>query len=261
MMRTQRKERTMRIRSSLIVALVLSSLINAPAQQKPDGKRSAESAPPSVGLAIGETASPSEIARIALARQGGDKFRNLKSLSLFGSAQLYYASRPSESTSGQFAIVQAGDRARLDIETPELSYRAIHDGKTAYSTLNADSVPPPSKFGMAVLAHLDQPGYTTAALPDKGKLRGFRISDSEGNSTDFYVDPATGRIMDLSFVFNTVKFITEYKSFKEVDGVLVPYVFLRKFGLPRATIFIELKVKEAKVNQTVGNDVFIIPQR
>jgi len=254
----------MRSKSTLIVALVLSSLINAPAQQKPDAKREGQPPPSAGSAAISETATPSETARIALARQGGDKFRNLKSLSLLGSALLYYGSRPTDSTSGQFAIVQAGDRARLDIETPDVSYREIHDGKRAYSSLNPAnplSVPPPSKFGMAVLAHLDQSGYTTSAVPDKGKLRGFRISDSEGNSTDFYVDPATGRIMEFSFPFNSITYVTEYKSFKEVDGVLVPTVFLRKFGLPRTTIFIELKVKDAKINQPIGDDVFIIPER
>ena len=37
----------------------------------------------------------------------------------------------------------------------------------------------------------DQPGYSVSAIPDKKKHRGFRITDSEGNVTDFYVDPAT----------------------------------------------------------------------
>jgi hypothetical protein len=67
--------------------------------------------------------------------------------------------------------------------------------------------------------------------------------------------------MEFSFVYNSIKFFTEYKSFKEIDGVLVPSSFLRKFGLPRVDIFMELKVKEVKVNQPVGDDVFIIPER
>jgi hypothetical protein len=250
----------MRMKSLLIVALILMPLMGVQAQQKSDGKHNGEAAAASAGAAVSETASPVEIARIAIARQGGDKFRNLKSLSLFGSARLYYGSRPAESTTGQFAIVQAGDRARTDIETPDVSYREIHDGKRAYSTLNPASVPPHLKFGLAVLAHVDQPGYTVTGLPDKKALRGFRLTDAEGNATDFYIDPATGRIMEFSFTYNNIKFFTEYKSFKEVDGVLVPTSFLRKYGLPRVDIYIELKVKEAKVNQPIGDDVFIIPE-
>ena len=42
------------------------------------------------------------------------------------------------------------------------------------------------------------------------------------------VDQATGRIMQYSFVYNGIKFIIEHKSFKEIEGVLVPYNFLRK---------------------------------
>jgi hypothetical protein len=248
----------MTIKSILLMTLVLASQINAQDRQKPDGKRDGGSAT----AAVAETADPSEIARIALARQGGDKFRNLKNLSLFGTAVLYYGSEPSDTTSGQFAIVNAGDRSRTDVETPEVSYREIYDGNRAYCVLKRISAPPPSKFGMAVIAQVDRPGYTTTALADnKKKQRGFRVSDSEGNATDFYVDPATGRIMEFSFTYKNIKFTTEHKSFKEVEGVLVPYSFLRIYGLPRVDIYMEFKVKEAKVNQQIGDDVFIIPER
>src|SRR5690349_17820728 len=122
----------MKIKGLLLVALVLTWFHHAPARQKTESKGEAAA---SGAAAVSDTASPSEIAHIALARQGGDKFRNLMSLSLFGTAVLYYGSRPSESTSGQFAMVQAGDRARTDIDTPDVSYREIHDGKRAFSTI------------------------------------------------------------------------------------------------------------------------------
>src|SRR5205085_5646442 len=102
----------MRMKSSLIVALVLMTLMSAEALQKPDGKRNGEDAAAAVRSAVSETASPAEIARIAIASHGGDKFRNLKSLSLLGSIELYYSSNPTRPLSGKFAVVQAGDRAR-----------------------------------------------------------------------------------------------------------------------------------------------------
>src|SRR5689334_25377822 len=135
----------MKIKGLLLVALVLTWFHHAPARQKTESKGEAAA---SGAAAVSDTASPSEIAHIALARQGGDKFRNLKSLSLFGSAVLYYGSRPSDSTSGQFAIVHAGARARLDLETPDGSYREIHDGDRGFRTVNPASAPPPRKFGL-----------------------------------------------------------------------------------------------------------------
>ena len=51
----------------------------------------------------------------------------------------------------------------------------------------------------------------------------------------------------------------EYKSFKEVKGVLVPFTFTEKIGMPQRNFFFEYKVKEAKLNDPVDDDVFIIP--
>lgn len=255
----------MRANPICLVAMVLISTIStlrvAEARQKPDGKPSGESAAASSGQAISQTATPAEIARIAIARHGGEKFRSLKSVSLLGSAELYYGSKPAESTVGKFAMVQSGERARTDIETPDLKYREIYDGKKAYGSVSAGAVAPPTKFGLGVLTRFDQSGYSVTALPDKKNQRGFRITDSESNSTDFYADQTTGRIAECSFDYNGIKFLIEYKSFKEVEGVLVPVSFLRKLGLPRVDIFMEFKVKEAKVNQPVADDVFIIPDR
>ncbi|HYL97496.1 MAG TPA: hypothetical protein VEZ90_00970 [Blastocatellia bacterium] len=251
----------MRIKSLLISALLLSSITRGFGFQKPDGRRNSDS-----GTTLSAATSASEnnaidVARAALASEGGDKFRNLKSLYLLGSVELYSGSKSTGFTSGQFAIVQAGDRARTDIETPDVSYREIYDGKRSYSTLNPASVAPPAKFGLSVLGHYDQAGYTITGLPDERKLHGFRITDQDGNFTDFYADPTTGRVMEFSFTYNNIKFSTEFKSFKEVDGVLVPISFMKKYQLPRVDIYLELKVKDVKINQPVGDDVFTIPKR
>ena len=247
----------MKVKKILMVALVLTTtLIGASAQKNSDGKRNGEGG----GNTVTETASAFEIARAAIASFGGEKFKNLKSLSLFGSADLYYGANPNRVTSGKFALVQAGDRARVDIETPDMSYREIYDGKRPYGSVSPASVWPPKKFGLPVLARFDQTGYSVTPLPDQNQP-GFRITDSEGYATDFLVDQATGRVKQYSFDFNNIKHLIEHKSFKEVDGVLVPYSFLRKMSLPRVDVYMEFKVKEAKINQPVGDDVFIIPER
>jgi hypothetical protein len=112
---------------------------------------------------------------------------------------------------------------------------------------------------MRVLAKFAEPGYTVTALPDKKKQRGFRIVDGEGNATDFYLDPATGRVMSFTFSFNGYNFGTENKKFKEVDGVLIPSSFTQRIEMPQGAAFAEFNAKDVKVNQTLGEDVFAMP--
>ncbi|HKP10954.1 MAG TPA: hypothetical protein VJZ91_02550 [Blastocatellia bacterium] len=252
----------MKMKSFLLVASVLVVAAGAPAQERNANRLTANTAAVNgSGPAINTTPSPSDLARQAFTSHGGEKFRNLKSLSLFGTVEVYYGSNPSRSSTSKFAMVQAGDRARTDIESADSSYREIYDGKRPYSTVNAGSVWAPTKFGMPVLARFDQAGYTVTALADEKNARGFRITDAEGNATDFFVDQATGRVMLYTFEYHTIKFVFEHKSFKDVDGVLVPTSFLRKMVLPRVDVYMEFKVKDAKVNQPIGDDVFIIPER
>ena len=64
--------------------------------------------------AITAASTPKELAAAALAAQGGDKFKNLKSMYLYGSANLY-APTSSQSIPGKFVMVTAGDKVRIDI--------------------------------------------------------------------------------------------------------------------------------------------------
>ncbi len=54
-------------------------------------------------------------------------------------------------------------------------------------------------------------------------------------------------------------FATEHSNLQEVDGVLVPYNFTQKLEMPQGTFYLEFKVKDAKVNQPLGDDVFAMP--
>jgi hypothetical protein len=46
-----------------------------------------------------------------------------------------------------------------------------------------------------------------------------------------------------------------------VDGVLVPFAFVQSFATSQGDYAAEFKVKEAKVNAEVADDVFEIPQQ
>lgn len=211
------------------------------------------------GPAITATTTPVDLARAAIAAQGGDKFRNLKSVVLRGSVDLY-APNSTQSIPGGFVIVLAGDKVRLEIDArPAVSFKQIYDGQRSYSSLPNVDMPPASKFGMGLLVKFDQPGYGVSALPDKKKQRAFRVTDPDGNSTDFYVDVATGRVMSFLIPYGGYTFGTENKKMKEIDGVLVATSFTQRLEMPQGAFFADYSVKDVKLNQPIGDDVFAIP--
>jgi hypothetical protein len=210
-------------------------------------------------VAISATSSPIELARAALAAQGGDKFKTVKSMVLRGSVDLY-APNSTQSVPGGFIIVTSGEKVRLEIDArPAVSFKQIFDGQRTYSSLPGVEMPPFNKIGMAMLAKFDQPGYTVTALPDKKKQRAFRIADAEGFTTDFFIDTTTGRIMSFLVPLQGHTFGNENKKFKEVDGVLVPSSFTWRMEMPQGAFFAEYNVKDIKLNNEIGEDVFVIP--
>lgn len=211
------------------------------------------------GPAITATTAPIDLARAALAAQGGDKFKALKSMVMKGSVDLYPPSS-TQSIPGGFIWVVAGDKVRLEIDArPQISFKQVYDGQRSYSSLPGVEMPPASKFGLALLGRFDQPGYAVTALPDKKKLRGFRISDADGNTTDFYLDPANGRVMSFLIPYGGYMFGTENKKFKEFDGVLVPVSFSQRLEMNIGAFFADYTVKDVKLNNPLGDDVFMIP--
>jgi hypothetical protein len=243
-----------------LVLLLISSaaLAQGPEAAKSNGAATAAASTIPAPTAITANTTPIELARAALTAQGGDKFKNLKSMMLIGSADLY-APNSTQSIPGKFVIVTTGDKVRIEIDArPIFNFKQIFDGQRSYSSIPGAEMPPPSKFGLPVLAKFDQPGYTVSALPDKKKLRGFRIVDAEGNTTDFFVDPTTARVMQYLTPYNGYMFGTENSKFREVDGVLVPVNFSQRLEMQAGAFFAEYKVKDVKINQPIGDDVFAI---
>ena len=245
---------------TLVALFVFSTAAMA---QGPNAAKSNASSTPATNTiaaapAITANSTPLELARAALAAQGGDKFKNLKSMMLTGSADLY-APNSTQSVPGKFVMVTAGDKVRIDIDaSPIFKFKQVFDGQQSYSSMPGITMPPASKFGLPVLAKFDQPGYTVSALADKKKLRGFRIVDADGNTTDFYLDAANGRVMMYLIPYNGYTFGTENSKFKEVDGVLIPFSFSQRLEMTQGAFFAEYKVKDVKLNQPVADDVFVI---
>ncbi|MDQ1707890.1 MAG: hypothetical protein QOJ88_1101 [Pyrinomonadaceae bacterium] len=244
----------------LFLALAGSFSLKAYAQTATNAKAVTDSVKDATpATAITATTAPLDLARAALAAQGGEKFKSLKNIVLRGSVDLY-GPNSTQSIPGGFVLVTAGDKVRMEVDArPLFSFKQIYDGQQSYSSLPGAEMPPTSKFGMRLLGKFEEPGYTVSALPDKKKQRGFRIGDAEGNATDFYLDPATGRVVSFTFSFNGYNFGTENKKFKDVEGVLVPTSFTQRIEMPQGAAFAEFNAKDIKVNQTMGDDVFALP--
>ena len=211
-------------------------------------------------VVITPESTPLDLAKAAFTAQGGEKFRAVKNMMLRGSVSLYPPAR-AQSIPGSFSIVTANDKLSMEIDArPIIVFKQIYDGEQSYSSMPGVEVPPLSKFGLGVLSKFDQPGYRVSTIPNKKKLRGFRIADPEGYTTDFYIDATTGRVMDFFLTYGGFTFGTANDKFKEVDGVLIPFNFSQRFEMPQGTFFAEYSVKEAKLNQALAEDVFAIPR-
>jgi len=237
------------------VTLAQSATVAAPAANgSPSSTASTIPAPP----AITADTTPVELARAALAAQGGEKFKNLKNMWLFGSVDLY-APNSAQAVPGKFSLITAGNRMRLDVDaSPAFKFKQVYDGQQSYTSIPGVQMPPADRFGLPVLAKFDQPGYTVSAIPDKKKLRGFRIADADGNTTDFYIDAKTARVMQYLVPYNGLTFGIENSKFKEVEGVLVPTNFSQRLEMPQGAFFADYKVKDIKLNQALGDDVFAL---
>ena len=246
---------------ALLLVVFASSAIaqkTDPPKSNANAKTEAATIPPPP--TITDKSTPQDLARAALAAMGGDNFKKLKSSFVVGSASLY-APNQAQSIPATFAIATAGDKVRVDINAGQVgTFKQIYDGQRSFSSIPGVEIPPPSKFGLPVLGKMDQPGYTVSAIPDRKKLRGFRIVDADGNTTDFYLDPATGRVSEYVIPYQGYTFGSTISKFREVDGVLIPTSFTQRFemGGGGGAYFAEYKVKEVKINQPIGDDVFVI---
>jgi hypothetical protein len=258
--------------AALLPAALLLCALSARAQEKPDDKRAAQTQPATAAqqtnangaaasapkVSITPASTPLELARAAYEAQGGAKYRALKNIVLFGTADLY-APSSAQSLSGKFGMFVAGDLLRLQVESPLFTFTLVSDGERTYTSLRGFELPPANVFGIPVLLNFDKPGYVVAALPDKKKERGFSITEPGGMKTNFYVDAATGRLARFEVPYGGYTYGYEFKAMREIEGVLVPVAFTQRILTPQGAYFAEFKVKDAKLNQQLPADAFAIP--
>lgn len=247
-------------RSLLLVFFLMGSASFAVGQGQPEKTNgNSSNAPATPAVAITAESTPADLAKAAFLSMGGEKFRSVQNMVLRGSVNLYPPNAVS-SIPGGFSIVTTSDKLRMEIDArPVIVFKQIYNGEQSYSSMPGMQVPPLTRFGWGVLVKYDQPGYKVTAIADKKKQRAFRIEDPDGYTTDFYIDTASGRVVNFLLYYGGYTLGTEIKKFKEVEGVLVPFNFSQRFEMPQGAFFAEYSVKEAKLNQTLGDDAFAIP--
>lgn len=243
----------------LFVSLLICAALVQAQEQK--SAAPANGAPASAAPAVVITAesTPAELAKAAFIAQGGEKLRTVQNVIVRGSVQLY-PPNSVQSIPGSFSLVTAGQNLRMDIDArPAIVFKQIYNGQQSYSSMPNVEMPPLTKYGLNALSRYDQQGYQISALPNKKKQRAFRLVDPDGYTTDFYIDPTTGRVMSFMLYYNGLTLGTEHSKFKEVEGVLIPSSFSQKFEMPMGAFFAEFNAKEIKINQPLAEDAFAIP--
>jgi hypothetical protein len=245
-----------------ILLLIFMFAVNAFAQ-KDDKQKKDEKEKPAVSttvltVTISKTSTPMELAKAALAAHGGDKFKNMKTLIVRGTAEV--SGSPTQVMNGTFATIFSGEKYRLEVVVPLQSFKQIYDGEQTYSSLPGFQLPPLNRLGLPLLPKIEEKGYTVTELPDKSKKLGFRITSPEGYYTDFYLDEKTGQVKSYSakYDFNGREITTavDIDKVKDVEGVLIAEKYSQRFELGQITMYSNFKAKEILVNTAIADDVF-----
>lgn len=250
------------------LAFTLLTLLAAAPNARP---QTAKVAPPAAQAAKEARASSSSaltLARTALKAQGGDSFLKMTSLVIHGGVDIT-GPGSVQTLPAKFVIITSGESCRIDLQTPLFRLQQVYDGRDNFVNLPGVNMPPLTKYGLNLLTKLDAPGYSVTELPEKKRQKGFRITDPEGNFTDFYMDATSGQV--VSYTIHTslqttsgkvtqLELAIEHKKMQMVDGVLVPFVFSQRIDTPQGSFFAEYKVKAAKLNQPISSKVFTVPK-
>lgn len=243
-----------------ILLLIFTFAAGAFAQKDNKQKQSEKEKPIIASVAVSKTSTPLELAKAALAAHGGDKFKNMKSLVIIGTADV--AGSPTMTFPAPFVMTFSGEKYRLEISTPFMQLKQIYDGQQTYSSIPNFSLPPLNRLGLPLLPKIEEKGFTVSSLPEKNKKLGFRITSPEGYFTDFFLDEKTAQVKSYGakYDYNGREITTsvEIDKLRNVEGVLIAERYAQRFEVGQNTIYTNFKAKEISVNTPVADDVFIM---
>jgi len=202
-----------------------------------------------------------ETAKAALAAHGGDKLKALKTLIIRGSADVTMSAF-NQAFPASFAMVIAGQRYRLEVQSQFQTLKQVYNGKEMSSSISGFSLPPVTSLGFPLLPHIGDTGYVISPLAEAGKKIGFRMTTPDGFYTDFLIDEKTHQIKgyESSYDYNgrTITTSVVIDKYRIVDGITVPEKYSQRFDLGQMTAYADFKAKEILINSPVADDVFSI---
>jgi len=161
-----------------------------------------------------------------------------------------------------FVMTFSGEKYRMEITTPFMLLKQIYDGQQTYSSIPNFTLPPLNRLGLPLLPKIEEKGFVVAALPDKSKKLGFRITSPEGYYTDFFIDEKTAQVKSYGakYEYNGREITTsvEIDKLKNVEGILIPERYAQRFEVGQNTIYSDFKAKEILVNTPIADDVFVM---
>lgn len=248
----------MKIYLALFLIFVSAIFTNAQIAQNngdADKSKTASANPATVDSAL------MDLAKLTVKAHGGDKFTNMKTLVIRGTADV--SATPSQVIPATFAFVYAGEKYRIDINNPFQPLKQVFDGEQTFSSINGFSLPPLNRLGLPLLQKLESQGFALSALPENlKKKKGFRITSPEGYYTDFLIDEKTGQVKsyEASYDLNgrTVSTSVEIDKMRDVDGVILPERYSQRLQLNELVLYLYYKAKDILVNTLVDNNVFRI---
>jgi hypothetical protein len=214
-------------------------------------------------VSITAQSTPLELAKAAQTAHGGDKFKNVKSILLRGSADVS-APGSTQTMSAGFYIVTSGDKSRFEINNPMAPVTQIFDGVNLYNSFQQVQLPPMSRLVISLLQKIDDKSYTISALPDRKKKRAFRITTPDGYASDFYIDATTGLVdtIESKFMVNGREISTAITNdkFREAEGLMIPEKFSQRLDFGGMSFYVAYKAKDILINSELPENTFVIPQ-
>jgi hypothetical protein len=209
-------------------------------------------------VAVSKNRTPLEFAKATVIAHGGDKFKNMKTLVVRGTADV--SGSPAATFPATFAMILSGDKYRLEVNNPVAPFKQIYDGQQTSSSAGF-SLPPINRLGLPLLQHIEEKDFAVSTLPEKSKKKnGFRITAPEGFYTDFFIDEKTGLVKSYESKYEmrgrTITTSVEIDKVREVEGVKVPERYAQRFETGQLTIYADFKAKEILVNSAVLDSIF-----
>ncbi len=232
----------------------------------PDLRKKASPVAP-LQVAPEDAAAATALLRQAVEAFGGRAYLDVKSQVSKGSGSLKPPGAPQEFPLQSVILSRVfPDLRRIELVLPFGSVVQVFDGEEGWVTAmgqqqdQTQQMKRAAKFGVELLRHLDEPGYSARPLDDAevdGKpVRGVALADDEGNATSFYLDSETHRVVKVTYELDGQEVEEWFSDYRPVGGLTLPYKYNRSVNGDKS---LELEFSEVLINPEVDPALFQKP--